>query len=664
MWFLPALLVQGQADTVISRYRGYLLQDIQPQYELIRTWCTSLDTAGRWADISYSDQERANWKVSKHLERVRDLAIAWANPQSSFYQQKELWKVIDVALNHWLQMRYQNPNWWHNQIGVPQYMRDIVSVLRDTLSSDQLKKSLAIMGQLRVLPNGHGANLVWSAHLGLHYGAQTNDEQMMLRCRNLLLNEIQLTTKDGIQPDFSFHQHDQRLQMYQYGTAFLWDNIYIAWLLRGTQWAYPEEKLDLLKNMVLNGWQWMARGIHTVPGTVDRSVSRINALQSADIRKLVPYLCDLWPEDAPEFRRLEAIQNGKASLQGYRYYPYSDFSAFHNQDFSFFVKTVSTRTLPTESINSENLKGRLLHSGDAYLIRDGEEYFNLMPLWDWERLPGLTSFKGAYKVNRKPFVGSVSNGSSGLSVMDYCLEDKEQKQRVKARKFWASHGNKVVCLMAGLEALNTDAEVYTSLDQSRWRGEVTINRPYNVLKEGEHQLERVKWIHHSGFAYIPIQPEQIDMHLKTVSGTWKSINNSLSDSILTDKVFMPVIRHGREVRGVSTGYVLTSCATPAQAQALARKPNWTVLRNDKDCQAVSFSDGTVMAAFYQAGSLNLKGNRKLTVDKPCLIMIAENKLYASCPLHQEVDLILQLNKTSRLLHLPDHGFTTKGIILK
>jgi len=666
-YYLEAMLrykTMAEEDTVVNRYRNYLLQQIQPAAKSIRTFTTTLTADGQWPDIPYNNTELANWQVSKHLDRIRDLAVAWAQPAGPFYHQEAVWKPMNAALNHWLQKRYQNPNWWHNQIGVPQFMRDIITLLRDTLTSDQLTKALAVMNQLKVQQNGAGANLVWSANLGFFYGALTHNWELMQRCGNLLLNEIAITTTEGIQPDFSFHQHGARLQMYQYGQAFLWENVRIAWLLRGTTLAYSEEKLDLLKALTLKGWQWMARGINTVPGTMDRSVSRIDALQSADIRKLIPWLCELWPKETQQFKTLEAIQNGKGSLRGYRYYPYSDFAVYHHKDFSFFVKTISTRTLATESINSENGKGHLLNSGDAYIVKSGDEYFNLMPVWNWERLPGITAFNGAYKINRQPFAGSVSDGTFGFSVMDYRLADKEQKQQIAARKYWANHGNVIVCLIAGLTAGNTDSEVYTTLDQCRWKGTITVNEPGHVIKEGTHELEQVKWIHHAGFAYIPLQPTKVRVQAQTVTGTWKSINNSLTDAPVTARVFMPELLHGAIINNLNTGYVLAACPTPQQAQSLLKRPGWKVLQNDTSCQAVGFPDGTIMSAFYVAGSLNINPNKTLTVDKPCLIMIAGKRLYASNPLHKEEMLAVQWNKQAIKVKMPDNGFTSNGVLLK
>jgi chondroitin AC lyase len=246
--------------------------------------------------------------------------------------------------------------------------------------------------------------------------------------------------------------------MYQYGKAFLFADVRLGWEARGTRWALPAGKIRILRNFVLQGWQWMARGINTVPGTMDRSASREGELRSPDMRSLLPFLRDLDPAEAKAYRALALRQQGVGSLDGFRYYPYSDFTAYQTPRFSFFLKTISARTLPTEvGLNSENLKGHLLNSGDAYLIRNGKEYFNLMPVWDWQRLPGITAFQGAARSGRKDFAGGVSDGKSGLTAMDYLMRGRGTKDSVSAHKIWACHSGQVVCLIAGLKAGGLDA---------------------------------------------------------------------------------------------------------------------------------------------------------------------------------------------------------------
>lgn len=651
---------QAQMDTVVSRYREYLFRTHQPQPDVVDHWATSLNTRGQWTDIDYEDKERADWKVLWHLKRARMLTMAWSYPQSQFYHDKNLKKKIDAALNHWLEKRYRNPNWWHNEIGVPQYMRDIIILLRDDLSASQLQQALAVMSQLRVQNNGVGANLMWSADLGLHYGALTGDSELVSRCRELMLKEIKIHTGEGIQPDNSFHQHGKRLQMFQYGKAFLWETVRLSWQLRETSLAFPEEKVDILTDFLLEGWQWMARSIHTVPGTMDRSSSRIGELRSPDLRPLIPFIIELQPERAAAFKKMAAIQNGEGALTGFRYYPHSDFSAYHRPGFSFFLKTISTRTLPTESINSENLKGRLLNSGDGYLIRNGEEYFNLMPVWDWTALPGITAFKGADHINRKFFVGSVSSGASGLSAMDYQMRNKERTKVLSARKFWAFHNDVVICLIAGLEGKNIDGDIYTALDQSRWQSDVTVNKPGNVMKAGSHNMTDVEWIHHAGFAYIPLQPAAFDLRLQEVSGTWESINASIKTDTVTETIFLPVMLHNIE-KSRSAGYALALCETPEDAKKLAKKPAWEVLRNDEICQAVQFDDGTVMAAFFSADQLKIGKKKTLKVDQPCLVLIENGKLYASDPSHEGKTVACNWAGKTYKITLPKNDFTTEVV---
>src|SRR5690606_263913 len=124
----------------------------------------------------------------------------------------------------------------------------------------------------------------------------------------------------------------------------------------------------------------------------------------------------------------------------------------------------------------------------------------------------------------KPFVGAVSDKKDGLSVMDYVLKDKAGGKVLSARKFWACYQDVVISLISDMKAENVSGDMYTALDQCRWQSDVTVNKRGNVLDRGVHELDNVKWIHHAGFAYIPLQPASIELRMQEVSGTWTSIN--------------------------------------------------------------------------------------------------------------------------------------------
>jgi chondroitin AC lyase len=643
---------QQDIDSMLNRYKIYLLltDTSLTHFENIHP----VNEEGMWSDINYKNNQPGYWQVADHLRRIRSLAMAWSKENSPAYHSEKIKRSISLALDHWNSNRYKSKNWWFNEIGIPQIMRDIIVLMRDSLSRQQLTQSLEVLAQYKLA--GTGANLVWSADLGLHYGALTHNFALMQQCRDTILSVIKITTKEGVQPDYSFHQHGSRLQMYHYGGAFLLDNVRLAWELRGLWLAFPPAKIQVLTDFALKGWQWMARGINTVPGTIDRAASRLHALHSADIRNIIPLLYQLQPDSINAFKNMLAVQEGKAWLQGYRYFPYSDFTAYQQKDFSFFLKTNSIRTLLTESINEENLKGDLLNSGDGYFISNGNEYYDLMPFWDWEKLPGITNFSGDIKnkIQRQKFVGNVSDNNCGLAVMDYSL--KKDDQTLKAKKFWASYKDITVALIAGIKTKNLTKSAFTVLDQCRWQGDVTLNRVGNILQEGLHNYDHIDWVYQNQFVYIPLEKDSIEIQLKNKTASWSEINKSESSEIVKDKIFMPLIIHSPA--NTASGYVVAFASTPQQAEVIAKNPSWKILRNDSICQAVWFDKKTVMAAFYKAAKTRLS-TFFISVNKPCLILVSDGGIYASDPSHTGGAFSITINKRIFSVALPPDGTTLK-----
>lgn len=629
-----------EIQLIIERYHEFLLRTY-PKVD-VDSLLIGLSDDGRWEHINYGDKEPANWKILNHLQFLSQLSFAWAHPESPYYHSEVLWARISPALNYWLKNNYISSNWWHNQIGVPRLMRDIIILTRGRMTEKQLEGALKVMGQLRVLKPGEGANLIWSADLGFHYAALMNDMDQMDKCHKLLVDEIRIVEKgDGIKPDYSFQQHGPRLQMYQYGEAYLTVSVRLAWQMRNTRWTYPADKIDILSHFVLDGWQWMARGIYTVPGTIDRSTSRVGALTSADIRYLVPFLQELLPEKWSDYQQMKDIQNGRGSLVGFRYYPYSDFTVYHQPEFSFFLKTISTRTLSTESINNENLKGHLLNSGDAYWVRNGKEYYNLMPVWDWEKLPGITNFDSSDHIKRKPFVGSIKYKDSGMTVMDYTLVSREGDRELAVKKLWACHNGWVVCLIADSQENVPISTYFTVLDQSRLQGDVFCNTSRKPLVEGKSEIRKAEWILHNELLCIFPVPLDLTLTLGDVEGRWSDINSSESTKKVKERIFLPIISHNTS-KMKNIVYAYTSCTNREKADSLRRNANWCILQNNKECQAVVYKDGLKMIAFHKAGKLQHK-KMIIEVDKACLVIIDKENIIVNDPMRESNKIKVRIN---------------------
>jgi chondroitin AC lyase len=627
--FLLSLSCEGQnaADTIIARYTKYLMITEPQRPEEI----AQLVVMSKLAVIDPNAREQAQLKaqVPVILHNTRNLALAWSNPTSPIYHDDSVHVHLKISLQYCLDYILKKTSWSLYQLNVAQDIRDIVMLLHGQINDNQKTQCMDILKQHKLLGKGVGTAMVNTNELGVHYGALTKDTILITHCRELIVNDVNVSQANGIQPDLSFQYDGKRLQMFHSGRSFLTDHLRVAFALKNTAFEFPHEKVKLLTDVVLQGWQWMARGINTVPGTIDRYTSRENALKSADIRWMIPILKALAPEMNKKFTFLENWQNGKESHTGIHYWPYADFTAYHHPDFSIFIKTISDRTLPSGSDNKENLKGNLLNTGDTYLVHDGMEYFNLMPVWNWQMIPGVTSFPNARVIERQSLVGNVNNEKSGAVAMALQLKDLTGKQYLSGQKFWAIHNGVMVCLAGNVHG-TIAGHAATTVDQCRWRGDVTVNKPGNILKAGIHKMDNVRWIHHAGFAYMtmPFWKTSMTIELKKATGNWRSINSTQVDKIITENIFLTSIDHGHLVEDGYGGYVVAHAASAKNAQLIASDPPWEIFRNSKDCQFVYFKDGTMMAAFYT--TLPMKNEKAdIEVSQPCLLLIENNKIYVT-----------------------------------
>ncbi|MBE7157129.1 MAG: chondroitin AC lyase, partial [Rhodospirillales bacterium] len=429
--------------------------------------------------------------------------------------------------------------------------------------------------------------------------------------------------------------------------------------------AVPADKVQILVDYVLKGQQWMGRWRYTVPSTLDRAVSRPNTFDIGDLDGNAALLAELSPKDRPALEEVRARLARRApTLTGFRAFPYSDFACYQRPEFSFFVKTISTRTQPTESgMNGENVKGALLNSGDTYVLREGDEYDNLAPVWDWTLLPGVTSVAGLSKVDRQEFVGAVSDGDSGCVAMDYAASDPHGSGKFHVRKAYFCHGDAVVCLIGDLAVQAGDSPAQTALDQRLLRGPVIAadgSGQTRTLSIGETRLLGARWIYHDGLVYVPTTPSNLTVRLGPVTGTWRAINASGSTNPVEKPVFLPFHVYGGTLEHGADGYAIARCSNFSQAAEYAQAPGYNLLRNDAQCQAIQWKDGVIMAAFYSAGDLRTGEHVSVSVDQPCLVLICLKGTFASDPTRQGKTVCLTTNGRTSTLTLPKDGTSVKA----
>lgn len=668
-------------DTLISRFadlsRRHSSADSPP--ERLRQLVDTLDDHGRWPDVQYEDTSRADWKPTEHLRRLVQLSLAIDEAERP---DTELVRGARAALDGWLELRPRAVNWWHNRIGVPLQMMHIVVLLRPHLSDQQYTGALDVLRQFQTDnpefgPWMAGANTIWLAKFAILYGALTADGELIHEASQRIAGEIEITTGEGIQPDFSFHQHNAQLYSGGYGTVFLSDTVLLSWVLRETPWAVPREKIEVLSKFLLEGIQWLIyRGRMNLCAT-GRGIARkmgypSNQAGETAMSRTARTLAELDPahREALEAAALRINANdGQAvePLEGVRHYWRSNLTVQRRTRFASSVLAVSSRTFSMESINDENLLGAHMNEGLTLLWQRGDEYDDMPALWDWRRLPGVTGSPEAEmpeprafrKWGPTSFVGGVAEGSLGVHACSFT--SLHEQPPIRGRKAWFFFEDFTVWLGADIRWA-TDLPVVTTFAQRPGVAPVVNRnsegrRTYEA-KEREHTVEGWTW--HDGIGYLPLDGRPRRFTLSDREGSWHRVNRKYPDEPIRGTVFTYGVDHGRAPSHESYAELIQPGVDADAFARLAGDPPVEVFCNTAECQAVRRGeDGRLLAAFYEPAELCVSDSLHLHPHQPCVLIWRQTgdgyRLTLADPTHKLATASISINGRPRSIDLPVAG---------
>jgi chondroitin AC lyase len=573
-----------------------------------RGLAAELDSDGQWPSIDYSHQDRAAWATSRHLNYLQTLASAYAtDPRAA----TELRAAVFAALDHWLQNDYRNPNWWHNEIGVPRLLAPTLLLLGTELSDIQLEQGVAILARATLSKTGQ--NLVWLADISAQRGLLIGDAELVAAAYGRIADEIQLTADEGIQVDYSFHQHGACLYNHGYGAGFASDGARIAALLNGTRFAFAQEKVDLLTALVLEGHQWFTRGTWQDYGSYGREIARAGH-NAGYLRGVVENLLQLPTGREHELRLLRQRLDGQgAMLVGYRHFWRGDISVQQRPDFYASARFYSDRLLNTDRPhNDEALLSHHIADGCTFITRTaraGAEYADIFPVWDWQHIPGTTivqtpELSGELcRQGSRPFAGGVGDGQHGLAAIDF------ERDGLRARKSWFFFGDMIVALGAGI-ADSSGHAVHTTINQCFLNGEVWRGEDAKGL-----------WVYHDGIAYFIDKSADLHLAQDELSGSWWRISRSASKEQIEHNIFSLYIDHGSAPQAGSYAYVVAPAMSLQDVQR-GRRPALEWIANSAEIQAIRETDLNLTGlVFYRPGSVEIAPDWTVEVDQPCLLLI-------------------------------------------
>ena len=315
----------------------------------------------------------------------------------------------------------------------------------------------------------------------------------------------------------------------------------------------------------------------------------------------------------------------------------------HRKEYYFSIKGASDRILSGESGNGENIKGFFLGNGTHFLIRSGNEYSDIFPVWDWRKIPGALCEQKSEPIpiahwgkgarGNTSFVYGLSDDTYGVFGYDY------QKSGVKAKRSWFLFDNEIVNISSGI---NGDS-LYQSINQCIAHGPTWP-------QEGVHKkdLGRTK-VFHDSVGYIILPGDQnVEISTEKQTGSWNKINRAASKEEVSEEVFSLGIRFDPEVFGASISYVLIPGSSLSAFKEYKFSDHLSILKKSEKVHAVLQRDLEQVQAVFYASQTILLPWEEITVEmkKPGLALIKKKDqvlvLHYGQPTPQE-RLMIELN---------------------
>lgn len=611
-----------------------LVGDINTQS--VSTLMESIKPEGCWANIDYQDVSRTGFQHGRHLNNLVEMSRAFKKENSPMKGNLKLKESISLALNYWIANDFICENWWWNQIGTPNALVSVLLLMDEELTTGQVNSILPIVGRAHLAASGarpSGDRIKIAGILAKKLLFQRNEEEFNGVIR-VIEGEIRFNTGlRGMQHDYSFHHREDRVNnTLSYGLGYA--DAFAEWasLVAGTSYKFGDKSLHQLVDYYLDGiCKQMIYGKYDDPGTKNRDITRRDSHRPMGT-KTPERLLHATVYRAEELKEIIALreENKKPSLSHSTFFWQTEHFAFQRPGFFTSVRMFSMRNKNMEEpYNGEGLFNHHRGDGTNYICRRGDEYLNIAPVYDWQKIPGATILQkpelpSESKIQKKgltDFVGAVSDGKYGAVVFDF----KSPHDSVEARKAWFFFDEEYVCLGTGISAASENS-LATTLNQCLLAGEVKIKQGDQIKTlqaESNEELKHVKWILHDSIGYFFPENQPLNLSNQSQTGSWYKINNQSSSpkKEISLDVFKLWINHGKQVQNGNYQYIIAPEVTVDELENFADR-GVRVVSNDEKIQAVSHSGLNIwQMVFYAPGKLSMNSDLTLECNNPALVML-------------------------------------------
>jgi chondroitin AC lyase len=653
----PAFGEPSSLEIIQSRINEDLLRSEVNNSE-IEELVGSIRGDGTWPGLNYEDLSRTGFEHRQYTLNLVQLARAYKDPQSRFFQKQEIFAALELGLQHWVAHDYLSDNWWHNQIGTPGLLADVLLLLGDQIDPVLRRQMQPILSRANLEAPGArpGGDRIKIAGIQTKQALANGDLASFASTLHIIESEIKFSDwvglpfgygfRDiqgglgvfemngrGIQHDLSFkHRVDGVNSTLSYGITYA--SAFAEWgrYVAGTDFAFSEEKSNLLTDYFLDGiCRMKVFGKYPDPGAVNRSLSRVGRLQpySSELPRQLASISDY---RQAELQEIIAIRENRKepSLSHATYYWQSDHVSIQRPSWFASVRLFSTRNNNTEDpYNSEGLLDHHRGDGANFLTVHAGEFYDIWPVYDFQKIPGTTIVQQTHqpgpeeirKLGLKDFVGAATDEIYAVVATDF----RSPHAPLIARKSWFFFKDQYVCLGAGISSHTPDQPVVTTLNQTHLLGEISLLADGERVSppRGSQHYEGVNWLHHDQVGYAFPTPTSIDLFHGPRAGSWERISKQTSipkDAIELD-IFELSLGHGIQPSDANYAYVVYPATGLEDFEQAVAKQEISILRNSPELQAVRNHDPLMgQAVFYRAGQVELLEGIIVHASAPCLLI--------------------------------------------
>ena len=460
-----------------------------------------------WDDLAdYS--KSAN--LTKTYRRLEQIAKSVTNPKSKYYNDKEVISTVKRSMklmedNYYNENTESKGNWWDYEIGAPRAINNILTIMNQYFSKEEIVKLLLPISKMVPDPSkimvsqnrgkkAFGGNLSDLGKVKVIEGILLEDNEKLEVAINTVSNVLEVVSEgEGFHYDGSYVDHTNIAYTGAYGNVLIDGFSQLLPIIQTSPYKIEQNKLKILYNWIHEGFLPLIYRGELMDMTRGRSLSRKSqSAHIAAVEVLRGILRIAEVSEPSEKNKLQEIV--KNIIQSDNYYDtflslksfydvylfetllsnnmvgeierntylklYNDMNkvAYYNKEhgFAFGISMHSDKIQNYEFMNKENAKGWYTSDGVSYLYNDDLSHFS-DDYWatvDPYKLPGITENNKAREKGlgmttmKNSFVGSTSlNQKFGTVAMDFSNLDNT----MSAKKAWFILGDRVVFLGSGVK---------------------------------------------------------------------------------------------------------------------------------------------------------------------------------------------------------------------